>query len=108
MEDEDEWKNVNEAMTARPDTEPSPANGGRSFKTVPNKLDPKRLYFGDNGRLFCGSLRCAGMTATMTGRDLSGQKVEPVSPEDVSYFDSMNLTAKCEGCGREASRLVAS
>ena len=70
------------------------------------KLKESSLYFGDNGRLFCGKLRCAGMSSFYSGRDISGQKVVAVRPEDVAEFDALNLKAACESCGQEASRLV--
>lgn len=58
------------------------------------KLKETVLYFGDNGRAFCGRLRCAGMTAFHTGRDLSGQKVEKVSAAD-----AIKHGIRCEECG---------
>jgi hypothetical protein len=36
-------------------------------------LVPNVVYFGDNGRAFCGAH--AGASAKFTGRDLTGQKV---------------------------------
>lgn len=68
-------------------------------------LDERHHYFGDNGRLFCGRLKCAGASAYFSGRGISGQPVERVTPADVRHFDSVGLVAKCESCGREASRL---
>lgn len=59
------------------------------------KLDPAKLYLGDNGRVFCGALRCAGASAYFSGRDLSGQAVQALTPEAVRAHGFA-----CEGCGR--------
>ena len=63
-------------------------------------LDEQELYLGDNGRCFCGALRCAGMTAHFSGRDLSGQKVLHLTGEMVvaNGFDADSFA--CESCGR--------
>lgn len=53
-----------------------------------------RLYLGDNGRAFCGAPRCAGVTASITGRDLSGQRVAEVSEKDARRYG-----LRCETCG---------
>jgi hypothetical protein len=47
------------------------------------------LYIGDNGRVFCGRIRCAGATAHFSGCDLSGQKVDRLPP---------GTDFKCESC----------
>ena len=71
------------------------------------KLNDRTIYFGDNGRCFCGSLSCAGMTPHFTGRDLSGQRVEAVLPEDDdAAFASAGVRFRCESCGRGVSRIV--
>lgn len=67
------------------------------------KLKPGTLYAGDNGRLFCGALACAGQTAHFTGRDLSGQRVQAFSARDAADFAAAGIVAKCEGCGAEAA-----
>ena len=64
------------------------------------KLDPDILYSGDNGRIFCGRLACAGMTAFYDGRTLAGQRVKPVSAKIEAEFKAANLPLRCEGCGR--------
>lgn len=62
-------------------------------------LEADVLYLGDNGRCFCGTLACAGVTAYATGRDVSGQKVLPLTLAVLaSYPDAQHLS--CEGCGR--------
>ncbi|MBI3818420.1 MAG: hypothetical protein HY286_07000 [Planctomycetes bacterium] len=60
-------------------------------------LDPDTLYLGDNGRCLCG--RCSGATAQYTGRDISGQKVEPVTESTILEFARMGFRVRCEGCG---------
>jgi hypothetical protein len=42
------------------------------------------VYFADNGRTVC--VKCAGMSALFTGRDISGQKVDRVTVEDVKAW----------------------
>lgn len=56
------------------------------------------LYLGDNGRCFCH--RHAGMTATYSGRDLSGQPVERLTAADVAEAEALGWTPACETCGR--------
>lgn len=64
-------------------------------------LKADRLYLGDNGRAFCGTLRCAGMTAHYSGRDLSGQKVEALTAQE-----AIDNGIKCERCGKEDHLVV--
>lgn len=66
------------------------------------------LYLGDNGRMTCGDLKCAGMTAHFSGmtRDLSGQTMQRVTLDDVREFGLMGIVPVCEGCGAEASVLA--
>jgi len=54
-------------------------------------LEPDTLYFGDNGRCFCG--RHAGASALYTGRDISGQRVEQVN---VAACEREGFTPRCE------------
>ena len=57
------------------------------------------VYWGDNGRRLC--VRCAGMSAKFTGRDLSGQKVARVRVEDVRTWEAegeLGPLACEEGC----------
>lgn len=64
------------------------------------RLKKNTIYFADNGRLICHE--CAGMSALYTGRDISGQKVEPLSKGDMLWlakecFDGTHCS--CErGC----------
>ena len=64
------------------------------------KLDPGILYTGDNGRIFCGSLACAGMTAFYSGKTLAGGNVKPVSARLEAEFKAARVPLRCEGCGR--------
>jgi len=66
-------------------------------------LNPEHLYFGDNGRVFCGALRCAGATAFYSGRDLSGQKALDVcAPRRLAFLGDRAKSLRCEGCGKGA------
>lgn len=64
----------------------------------PPALKPGIIYSGDNGMLIC--LKCAGMSAKYTGRDLSGQKVLPVPvSETVEWKEMFGKDLSCEsGC----------
>jgi hypothetical protein len=64
-------------------------------------LNADTLYLGDNGRAFCGTLRCAGMTSYYSGRDLSGQTVEALTAQE-----AIDNGIKCEQCGKEAHLIV--
>lgn len=63
------------------------------------------LYFADNGACYCG--KHLGMTARYTGRDLSGQKIERITPKVAEECRAMGFTPACENCGVtvEAGRL---
>ena len=60
---------------------------------------PPGVYLGDNGRCLCD--RHLGMTASMTGRDLSGQPVLRVTAETIrtNGFASEADAFRCETCG---------
>ena len=57
------------------------------------RLKADTLYLGDNGRCFCGTLECAGMTPYYDGHDLSGQRVEAITAREAIAHGF-----KCEGC----------
>jgi len=58
------------------------------------------LYLGDNGRVMCSASHCAGVTARLSGRDLSGARVTPVTRADLAEWATYDLGAmRCE-CGR--------
>ena len=64
-------------------------------------LDSSKLYIGDNGRLFCGALRCAGSSAHFDARGLSGFPVVEVTMEDATAFsDAFRRPMACDGCGQ--------
>lgn len=66
-------------------------------------LDAGRLYIGDNGRLTCASLRCAGSSAHFTGHDLSGQKLALMTRQDCAeWTEALGAPPSCETCGAEA------
>jgi hypothetical protein len=66
--------------------------------------DSDTIYLGDNGRALCGEH--LGCSASMTGRDLSGQEIYPITPEDVRYCRESGLPEiTCETCGKRPSSL---
>lgn len=66
-------------------------------------LDPERLYEGDNGRVTCGALGCAGTSAAYTGRTLAGHPVRALGTADVrEWVGALGRPPCCEGCGRVA------
>ena len=63
-------------------------------------LEPNKLYLGDNGRVTCGKIHCAGMTAHFTGRALSGQAVKLIDAKCAEYFRTeIGEYPRCAGCG---------
>jgi hypothetical protein len=70
------------------------------------RVHDQSIYLGDNGRCYCGEH--LGYTAKATGRDLSGQAVYRVTPEDAREAQAMGATLTCEQprCGRTASLLA--
>jgi hypothetical protein len=72
-------------------------------------LDVNRLYLGDNGRCFCGEMRCAGMTAFFSGKDISGQRLYRLRPKDDKAPGMESAGFRCETCGkRQAATTCAS
>lgn len=62
------------------------------------RADPDAIYFTDNGALLCG--RHLGATAEASGRDISGQKIQKVTPIDaVVAKREHGMDLKCETCG---------
>lgn len=71
-------------------------------------LAPNAIYIGDNGRLLCSSVRCAGASAYYTGRDLSGAPVERMTCGDVAeWFSAMGRAPTCQ-CGSVTLSPIAS
>lgn len=65
-------------------------------------LDPAALYEGDNGRITCGALRCAGSSAHFTGRTIAGQRVRRLDAAQARAFRAeLGVLPRCESCGRE-------
>ncbi len=64
------------------------------------------VYLTDNGAALCGAH--LGASARMTGRDISGQAIEPVTPAVAREFQSLagGRVPECELCGRKASLIV--
>ena len=58
------------------------------------------VFITDNGRCLCGEH--LGMMASATLRDLSGQAIYRVTPEDAAADPAIC----CETCGTKPSRLV--
>lgn len=67
------------------------------------RISNDMVYLTDNGAAYCGEH--LGMTAKMTGRDLSGQAIMPVTPEVAAEAVEMGYEVTCEQCGKKASRL---
>lgn len=67
------------------------------------KVSDQVIYLTDNGAAYCGAH--LGITARMTGLDLSGQPIMPVTPEAVAEAQSMGWEVCCEQCGKKPSRL---
>ena len=66
---------------------------------------PGTIYLTDNGRALCGDH--LGSSARYTGRDISGQPILALSPEDVRGSVADGWHPSCEDCGKRASLLVA-
>lgn len=67
--------------------------------------NPAAHYFTDNGAVLCGA--DLGSSAKHTGRDISGQPIQMVTPEDVREAQAMGFALRCECCHKPASLLVA-
>ena len=71
-------------------------------------LDEDALYMGDNGRIFCGRVTCAGNSAAYAGRTISGHRVRRLSlldaqawrDEMISVGCSHLAEMRCETCGK--------
>lgn len=74
----------------------------------PGVLRERDLYLGDNGRVFCGRLHCAGSSAYATGTTISGHPVERITVADArAWHRELGSWPRCEGCGQEFQVLVA-
>jgi hypothetical protein len=61
-------------------------------------LKAGRIYIGDNGRVMCSHLKCAGQTARYNGKDISGQQVQEVTAADLSIVPGFPDSFTCQ-CG---------
>lgn len=61
------------------------------------------IYLTDNGASYCGAH--LGHAARTTGRDLSGQRIQPVTPELAQQARAEGWEVTCEKCGKAASTL---
>ena len=62
---------------------------------------------GDNGRVFCGRLHCAGSTAYAPGTTLAGHPVHRLTVTDAHHWhEELGRWPRCEGCGREFQMLT--
>jgi len=69
------------------------------------KLKATSLYVGDNGRITCGRLCCAGMTAASSGCDLSGRRLELITPPMAEVIEGLcDRPVSCETCGQTLVR----
>ncbi len=59
------------------------------------------VYLCDNGAAYCG--RHLGMTARYSGHDISGQPIQPVTPDVVREAQRYGYDVPvCETCGQKA------
>ena len=76
------------------------------------RISTEAIYLTDNGRALCGEH--LGVSAKTTGRDISGQRIHKVTPEDARYSrEQFGDEIVCEmahshrnPCTRKASLLV--
>ena len=61
---------------------------------------PDTVFLTDNGRALCGEH--LGATARLTGRDLSGQPILPVTGPALAECRAEGFLPCCEACGKEA------
>ena len=75
--------------------------GGANVTNQPMRkvLKPGAVYLSDCGHAVC--IKCAGASALYTGRDISGQKVERVTVEDIhdwQRYDDLGPFTCDAGC----------
>lgn len=63
-------------------------------------VDSDTLYITDNGATLCGAH--LGMTARLTGCDLSGQPILAVTPYLAALSAGQGAPIACETCGKRA------
>ncbi len=64
------------------------------------RIKDDTCYLTDNGAVYCGEH--LGATARATGRDISGQRIDAITPADAAEADRMGIELQCErpGCSR--------
>ena len=67
------------------------------------RISESTIYLTDNGAALCGAH--LGASARTTGRDISGQPIEPVTPEVAREAQGMGYEVQCERCGKRPSLL---
>jgi hypothetical protein len=73
----------------------------------PGVLRERDLHLGDNGRVFCGRIHCAGSSAYASGHTISGHPVERMTVADArAWRRELGSWPRCEGCGQEFQVLV--
>jgi len=75
-------------------------------------LRADRLYLGEDDRIHCGAVACAGMTAAFTGRGLHGGAVQVIGPKRAAELRALFLAdglgePKCEHCGKSVVETLA-
>lgn len=72
-----------------------------------NAFQPRAdtIYLTDNGAAYCG--QHLGTSARMTGRDISGQPIMPVTRVALEEARRMGWTPACEQCGKQAASPVS-
>lgn len=68
------------------------------------RISDTTIYLTDNGAALCGAH--LGASARMTGRDISGHEILPITPEVAALSMIQYGPYECEVCGRKASLLV--
>jgi hypothetical protein len=63
-----------------------------------SKLKPGAIYIGDNGRCYC--IDCAGASASLTGHDISGQKIKRITRVDLDYLLQDGTESWACDCGK--------
>lgn len=70
-------------------------------------ISDSTIYLTDNGAALCGEH--LGTSARYTGRDISGQPIQPVTPEIAAEMNRelapYGLAVSCERCGKTPSLL---
>ncbi len=68
-------------------------------RTQCTSLRPGQLYIGENGRIHCHQVQCAGATAACTGIDLDGRHVMRVSDAIAAIWQAVHGPMRCDSCG---------